>query len=252
MSVRCGYCGKYGHNARTCPHRTEESKKFSESYYKKPGRKKGSSTMCSYCGLLGHNRRTCPHLKRRKQEALKTIEGSIGRALSEFQAHGAGVGALFESKLFWRELTGSYMVTGEAFESGVSYREERFRQMEPVSGEVSWSRYDVPTFRVWIGAKKMFGQDEAPVRCEVSKVFVYNDDERQFVGLHHLRPFAQEDCNNKWLVKSSTHFPDAVAGRLRDIAVREVNDYYRNKENRHPHFAEDAWFEREEIERNGV
>ena len=252
MSVRCGYCRKYGHNARTCPHRTEESKKFSESYYKKPGRKKGSSTMCSYCGLLGHNRRTCPHLKRRKQEALKTIEGSIGRALSEFQAYGAGVGALFESKLFWRELTGSYMVTGEAFESGVSYQEERFRETEPTSGEVSWSRYDVPTFRVWIGAKKMFGQDEAPVRCEVSKVFVYNDNERQFVGLHHLRPFAQEDCNNKWLAKSSTSFPDAVAERLRDIAAREVNDYYRNKENRHPHFAEDDWFEKQELaERHG-
>ena len=100
MSVRCGYCGKYGHNARTCPERSEESKKFSESYYKKPGRKKGSSTMCSYCGLLGHNRRTCPHLKRRKQEALKAIEGSISRALLEFQCHGAGVGALFEQKLY--------------------------------------------------------------------------------------------------------------------------------------------------------
>ena len=96
---------------------------------------------------------------------------------------------------------------------------------------------------VWIGAKKMFGEEEAPVRCEVSKVFVYNDNERQFAGLHHLRPFAKEDCNNKWLAKSSTSFPSAVAERLRERAAHEVNEYYRNKENRHPHFGEDDWFE---------
>ena len=192
---------------------------------------------------MGHNRRTCPHLKRRKQEALKTIEGSISRALLEFQCHGAGVGALFEQKLFWRELTGSYMVTGDKMEAGVTYQEERFREQEPVSGEIYWSKYEVPTFRVWIGAKKMFGEEEAPVRCEVSKVFVYNDNERQFAGLHHLRPFAKEDCNNKWLAKSSTSFPSAVAERLRERAVHEVNEYYRNKENKHPHFGEDSWFE---------
>ena len=62
-------------------------------------------------------------------------------------------------------------------------------------------------------------------------------------GLHHLRPFAKSDCNNKWLAKSSTSFPSAVAERLRERAAHEVNEYYRNKENRHPHFGEDDWFE---------
>ena len=137
MSVRCGYCGTYGHNARTCPERTEESKKFSESWYKKPGRKKGSSTMCSYCGLSGHNRRTCPHLKRRKQEALKSIEGSVSRALLEFQSWGAGIGALFELTDYWRENKASYMVTGDKFEASVTYREENYRETDP-SGEISW------------------------------------------------------------------------------------------------------------------
>ena len=248
MSVRCGYCGKYGHNARTCPHRTEESKKFSESYYKKQGRKKGSSTMCSYCGLLGHNRRTCPHLKRRKQEALKTIEGSISRALLEFQSWGAGVGALFELTDYWRENKASYMITGDKIEASVTYREERYR-----NGDEGWSRNQVPTFRVSVNAAKMFGSERSAVRTEVSKVFIHNEKDKQIAGLHHLIPFAKEDCNNKWLGKTSNPFPSVVAERLRDIAVREVNDYYRNKENKHPEFGDDWWFEQQEVaERHGV
>lgn len=253
MSVRCGYCGKYGHNSRTCPERTEKSKEWSESHYKKQGRKKGSTTMCSYCGLIGHNRRTCPHLKRRKQEALKTIEGSVSRALLEFQSWGAGVGALYEETTYWKESTASYMITGDKLEAGVTYREERYREGDDGWGNTSWSRNQVPTFRIWVNATKMFGDDRAPVRTEVSKVFVHSDEDRQIAGLHHLIPFAKESCNNKWLGKSSNSFPSVVAERLRDIAVREVNDYYSNKENKHPEYANETWFDNQEImERHGA
>ena len=60
---KCGGCGEYGHNKRTCPviHPELANAKANE--------KPKSTKKCKYCGEYGHNKRTC--LKRKTDEDPK-------------------------------------------------------------------------------------------------------------------------------------------------------------------------------------
>lgn len=238
---RCSYCGDYGHNRRTCAHRPQKSKDFDKQWMRKAGRKAGTQTQCSYCGLYGHNRRTCVHLKRKKAQALSCIEGSVRRALSAFQEYGLGVGAMFTQTSSWyKDETATYLVTGDKFEASVTYREDRYRVgCEHTYASHAWSRHHAPAFRVHINAMKMCGHENRPIRTESSQVRVYNDlREKQLItNTDYIRNF--EDCNNKWLGKSPAPFSDAVAERLQERARYEVEEYYRNKETKHPEFSDE-------------
>ena len=57
---KCGKCGEFGHNRRTCPDLCLPATR--------PLPRKGSKK-CSVCGKLGHNKRTCPTLLEQKFEA---------------------------------------------------------------------------------------------------------------------------------------------------------------------------------------
>lgn len=50
---RCGLCGEYDHNSRTCKANIKQEKE------KTPQNKKVRSVVCSKCGKTGHNKRTC-------------------------------------------------------------------------------------------------------------------------------------------------------------------------------------------------
>lgn len=94
MSRFCGHCGKRGHNKRTCPHISEESKEFHKSYYRKAGRPKGTQTQCGYCGGIGHNRRTCQLLKSDKAWVTSQSEVIVRSAIENLSLIGCGVGFL--------------------------------------------------------------------------------------------------------------------------------------------------------------
>jgi len=235
---RCSYCGDYGHNRRTCSHRPQKSKDFDKQWMNKPGRKAGTQTQCSYCGLYGHNRRTCVHLKRRKAQALGSIEGCVRQALAAFQEYGLGVGALFTEKSSWYNESATYLVTGDKIEANVTYREDRYRTDCGYNNN-SWSRRPVPAFRVHVNAAKMYGHENRPIRTESSQVRVFSDlrEKQQITNSEHLRHF--EECGKKWVGKSHTPFSHALVERLQERARYEVEEYYRNKDNQHPDYSDE-------------
>jgi hypothetical protein len=65
-TVRCSFCGKKGHNRRSCPDLKKEIENNPTGYYARMQKlkKPASDRRCSYCNLKGHNRRTCPELKK--------------------------------------------------------------------------------------------------------------------------------------------------------------------------------------------
>ena len=111
MANFCGHCGGRGHNRRTCPQRSDEAKEWDKTYMRKPGRRKGSSTMCSYCGALGHNRRTCQLLGSDKAWVLSQAEVVIRSAIENLSLIGCGVGFLQKTRHWDEEYMGVH--TGE-------------------------------------------------------------------------------------------------------------------------------------------
>lgn len=72
-SRRCGYCGAYGHNRRTCPHRDEADKAYDARINKRRANyreerygKRETVRSCSYCAGTGHNTATCTVQKKDK------------------------------------------------------------------------------------------------------------------------------------------------------------------------------------------
>lgn len=67
-TVRCSYCGKKGHNRRSCPDLKKEIESNPDGYYARVQARKSPPKVrrCTYCNLKGHNRRTCTELKKDK------------------------------------------------------------------------------------------------------------------------------------------------------------------------------------------
>lgn len=233
MARFCGYCGKIGHNRRTCPHRSEEQKQVDKTWHCKPGPRSGSKSVCSYCGQLGHNRRTCWHLKHRLGQAESFVDNAITFALQQYQFHGLGPGALYERVDSWRNTKATYLIT-----DGVSIAyAEQVRKQEDGSWEEELQ--PVPTFVFNIMGKRVFG-DRKVERDIGPRISIYNDlKSRKAVSqTRYLRQFCQERENNKIVGQASHPFSDEVVQRLREWAHREVKEFFQNKENRHPQFGE--------------
>ena len=106
MARSCGYCGRSGHNRRTCPLRSDEAKEFDKKYMRKAGRRKGSTTQCSYCGGIGHNRRTCQLLKSDKAWVITQTEAVVRSAIKNLSLIGCGVGFLQKTHRWGDECLG--------------------------------------------------------------------------------------------------------------------------------------------------
>lgn len=93
----CGYCGRPGHNRRTCPQRKENLTKAAEAgnvYAKAELERKASPRTCGFCNLRGHDRRTCEHLKSSVKE-LGNINLQVRKEMHKrAKAQNFGVGSL--------------------------------------------------------------------------------------------------------------------------------------------------------------
>lgn len=245
MARYCSYCGKRGHNRRTCPHRSEEQKQVDKTWQKKPGPRKGSKSVCSYCGEVGHNRRTCWHLKHRLGLAEGFIEGAVAFALQQYQSHGLGPGALYERSDSWMDTKATYLITDGV---SVSYEEHIMRQ-----GDGNWDEdlQRVPTLVFSVMGKRVFG--DRPVERDIGpRVSIFNDlkNKRAVSQTRYLQAFCQERENNKIVGQADHPFPEAMVQKLRERAHREVKEFFRNKETCHPKFGEETelWAIRAEAE----
>lgn len=235
MARFCSHCGQRGHNRRTCPHLSEERKQAEKTWHRKPGPRSGSKSICSYCGETGHNRRTCWHLKHRLGQAEGFIESAVAFALQQYQFHGLGSGALYERLDSWMETKATYLITDGV---SVSYSEQIMRQAD---GQLDKDHKLVPTLCFTVMGKKLYG-DRNVERDIGPTVKIHNDllNKRPVSNTRCLREFCEERRHekNKIVGKADHPFPEAMVQRLREWAHREVKEFFRNKENRHPKFGD--------------
>jgi hypothetical protein len=86
--MRCSWCGDYNnHNRRSCPHRSEESKKRDP-----PKRPKS----CSWCGDTSHTRPKCEALKLAKETWIGQNAAYRARFLEDLKKLNFNYGAIFK------------------------------------------------------------------------------------------------------------------------------------------------------------
>jgi hypothetical protein len=139
--ARCTYCGRPGHNVKTCSVKTENIKIDALDEIKSSGINKNSywqskyaertgiwlhdgssassekqavsgrtgKVSCSYCSGQGHNRKGCDPLKLHKLEFLENSKKARLFILKTLRANGMGVGTLLECN-HW-DGKGIWMVT---------------------------------------------------------------------------------------------------------------------------------------------
>jgi len=83
---RCGWCYQTGHNKRTCPKRSPESKARCA--------KSASKRRCGWCYETGHNLRTCGAYKQTVHKYTEIIGAYRRRLLPLLVRSGLGAGAL--------------------------------------------------------------------------------------------------------------------------------------------------------------
>jgi hypothetical protein len=90
----CRFCGNTGHNRRTCPSRSQDSKTADKDYH---NRYRSKHRRCRYCNEFDHDRRKCVKLK--DDRITWTKENAEYRKLfiEDCKQHGFGVGAMLVS-----------------------------------------------------------------------------------------------------------------------------------------------------------
>lgn len=99
MARRCGWCGRSGHNRRTCSSLKDYTEKNPDTYTARvESRRKirNSRTVrkCTYCQESGHNRRSCTLLSRDKAYYGKKQREWRKSILQHMEEQGLAVGAL--------------------------------------------------------------------------------------------------------------------------------------------------------------
>ena len=102
-TVSCSYCGRQGHNRRTCPElkkviakRLEENPDDTYAKWQLEKQASGKIRRCTYCNKKGHNRRTCPELAERKHEWREKAAAWRLKFVKWCVENGVGPGALIE------------------------------------------------------------------------------------------------------------------------------------------------------------
>jgi len=84
--MRCSWCGDFNHNRRTCPHRSEQSKKLD------PPRKQRT---CSWCQSTSHTRPKCERLASDKQDWINRNSDYRARFLEDLKKANLNYGSIF-------------------------------------------------------------------------------------------------------------------------------------------------------------
>ena len=240
MNRYCGYCGKPGHNKRTCPDRDQEYKDLDKNWMNKPGPSKGSRSQCSYCGLYGHNRRTCQHLAYVRDNALLSAEECVREGLSAFRDFGVGPGTMYELDASWGSEKWSYVVTGEV---SVSFHEAyEVHDYRTLKGNGLH-----PTFEFHAQGQKVFGsprreRDGGPsvkIHCDV------RGRRRPIRKCKDLLVFGTDESypKTRMMGKSSARFREEQVEKLTEWSQRLVREWYARKETKHGDFADEYQLE---------
>ena len=91
----CRNCGNTGHNRRTCPSRSQESKIADKQYH---NRYRSKHRRCRYCNQLDHDRRKCVKLKEDRVTWVKENAQYRKLFIEDCKQHGFAVGAMLVSK----------------------------------------------------------------------------------------------------------------------------------------------------------
>jgi hypothetical protein len=87
-------CGNTGHNIRTCPSRSQESKIADKAYHNKY---RSKHRRCGYCNEFNHDRRKCVKLKEDRVTWGKENAEYRKIFLEDCKQYGFGVGAMLAS-----------------------------------------------------------------------------------------------------------------------------------------------------------
>lgn len=93
----CTYCGRGGHNRRSCPALKKTIRDDPEGYYARVEARKAKERKprkCSYCRKEGHTKRTCEDLQRDRKIQAERAKEWRGKFLGRCQDTGFGPGAL--------------------------------------------------------------------------------------------------------------------------------------------------------------
>ena len=80
-TVRCSWCGEWGHNKRGCPQYPQHLKQ---------------KRRCSWCGLTGHDKRRCPDRAEVKARCKKTLINFRAEFVEKCRSLGVSPGALMK------------------------------------------------------------------------------------------------------------------------------------------------------------
>jgi len=110
-TVRCGWCGKEGHNRASCESLVEEMKtglesdsnymrRRSEAFFARKSEKadRAQTRKCSYCKETGHNRRKCETLERHVLVYSSMVRKARKKLVASMIRFGLGPGALVSFK----------------------------------------------------------------------------------------------------------------------------------------------------------
>ena len=169
MSVRCSWCGKYGHNRRGCPDLNRYIQENPDSSEARKAKRQSESRKqavrrCSYCMSTGHNRKTCKYLKDDKAKVLKRDLSYRNSFMEALKSAGLGIGSLVsrrgEVSINWSEremVDYLVLVTGIDWDK-VSLSMDRV----DVSRSYSWSNMGVLSGRI-VGVKM---EPEVEEKCK--------------------------------------------------------------------------------------
>jgi hypothetical protein len=102
----CRYCGNTGHNRRTCPSRSPETKKADNEYHK---RYRSRSRTCRYCRGSNHDRRKCDKLIADRADWVTRNAAFRKRFLEDAKKVGWGVGCIIKMT-HWNNADFYYLV----------------------------------------------------------------------------------------------------------------------------------------------
>lgn len=88
---RCRFCGYTGHNRRTCPSRSPESKDSDKQYH---NRYRAKNRRCSFCYETGHDRRKCAKLVTERNVWISNNAIYREQFFEDMKRNGLGIGSL--------------------------------------------------------------------------------------------------------------------------------------------------------------
>jgi hypothetical protein len=121
-TVRCGWCGKEGHNRASCDSLVEEMRwglqsesnslrQRAEAFFAMKHEKanRSQTRKCSYCKQTGHNRRKCDALERHLLVYSSMVRKARQKLAASMTKFGLGPGALVSFKTrSWSNVNGNW------------------------------------------------------------------------------------------------------------------------------------------------